>query len=1094
MQCGMVEWRVYFRPTGTMALSHTRADIRAACGDRAFARGLDYVRSQRVLDIDLQETETDWQINSRVRGNAIYSQEIHVSEFMDVIEIEGECSCPVGYNCKHVAAVLIALRDDGQTQPLARQHRQIDFWLNRLADTRKPEQWTPGLGEQTLLYVLAPSTHKPQQVEVRLLITRLLKNGKGYGKPYTLPIYETHGPRLQKAAQPVDHAIVRLLGSLQGYSALELRGDLGAMALLRMLATGRTYWQNIKGQALEPGEPRRLQAAWHAEGDRLQLRLDTEPAGAVPLIVDPPAYVDPCSATVGPLQLDAGLDHRTLEALLEAPPLSPELADEVSDKLLQSFPEMGLPLPASRTVQELADLTLTPVLRLTAHRGDDGQKRQLVHLLQLQFDYAGRRVGLPFDPVSQLSDADVVTRILRDTDSEVSALRRLLAFGFEPWHFTDPSQPAFFLPAEQIGDSARRWQEFLDQELPALRADGWLVEQDAAFALRFVRADELAVDIEERGNWFDLGIGVEIEGRRVDLVPLLAQLAEQIDRPEDLPDEQLLMLEIGEAQWLELPAARLKPLLVTLFDLFDRAAPDAETLQLNRIDAVRLQGLDEGIVWRGGEALRELAGRLASLEGVPAVSAPPGLQAELRPYQLQGLAWLQFLRETGFGGVLADDMGLGKTVQALAHLLIEKLAGRLDRPALVIAPTSLMANWRHEAERFTPSLRVLTLHGPQRKALFDVIDTHDLVLTTYPLLSRDHEILCKQAFHCVILDEAQTIKNPRAKAAQIVRKLDTRHRLCLTGTPMENHLGELWSLFHFLAPGYLGDMQDFRRRFRVPIEEHGDQERRLALQRRIAPFLLRRTKQAVASELPDKVEIVRTIALDDAQASLYESVRASMDKKVRETLGRKGLARSHITILDALLKLRQICCDPRLVKLEHAHKLRRSAKLELLLEMLPELLDEGRRILLFSQFTSMLSLIEAELKHLEISYTKLTGQTRKREQVIEEFRSGAVPLFLISLKAGGVGLNLTEADTVIHYDPWWNPAVEKQATDRAHRIGQSSTVFVYKLVTEGTVEEKILALQARKAELANGLYREGQDDEGLGLSQEDLQELLEPLG
>jgi SNF2 family DNA or RNA helicase len=353
--------------------------------------------------------------------------------------------------------------------------------------------------------------------------------------------------------------------------------------------------------------------------------------------------------------------------------------------------------------------------------------------------------------------------------------------------------------------------------------------------------------------------------------------------------------------------------------------------------------------------------------------------------------------------------------------------------------------------------------------------------------------LRKQEFHYLILDEAQNIKNPRAKGAQIVRELDARHRLCLTGTPMENHLGELWSLFHFLAPGYLGDAQQFRRLFRVPIEEHGDQARRTALQRRIAPFLLRRTKQAVASELPEKLEIVRTVALDDAQAGLYESVRAAMDKQVRESLSRKGLARSQITILDALLKLRQICCDPRLVKLDQARKVQQSAKLELLLEMLPELLEEGRRILLFSQFTTMLGLIEDELKRAGIAYTKLTGQTRRREQVIEAFRTGTVPLFLISLKAGGVGLNLTEADTVIHYDPWWNPAVEKQATDRAHRIGQTNTVFVYKLVTEQTVEEKILALQARKAALASGLYREGQEQQGLGLSEDDLRELLQPL-
>jgi SNF2 family DNA or RNA helicase len=410
-----------------------------------------------------------------------------------------------------------------------------------------------------------------------------------------------------------------------------------------------------------------------------------------------------------------------------------------------------------------------------------------------------------------------------------------------------------------------------------------------------------------------------------------------------------------------------------------------------------------------------------------------------------------------------------------------------------VAPTSLMANWRHEAARFTPDLRVLTLHGPQRKADFGRTGAHELVLTTYPLLARDREALMAQPFHLVVLDEAQTIKNPRTGAAQVARTLDTRHRLCLTGTPMENHLGELWSLFHFLSPGFLGDQQQFRRQFRIPIEQRGDGERRDALQRRIAPFLLRRTKQAVASELPEKIEVVRTVALDDGQAALYESVRAAMDRKIRDALDSKGLARSHITILEALLKLRQICCDPRLLKLERAPRAVRSAKLDLLLEMLPELLDEGRRILLFSQFTSMLGLIETELERLGIGYSKLTGQTRKREAAIERFRSGEVPLFLISLKAGGVGLNLTEADTVIHYDPWWNPAAEVQATDRAHRIGQTSTVFVYKLVTEQTVEERILALQARKAALARGIYREGGGSEGSWLDEGDIEALLRPL-
>ena len=1076
-----------------MPLALSKADIRHACGDRAYARGRDYARHHRVLDIDPQETDEGLRVRSSVQGSAVYEQEIYVSQFMDAIEVEGECTCPVGYNCKHVAAVLTSMLEEARPAPLARQRQQIEDWVTRVAAARTPEQWLPELGEQTLLYVLTPSPRQTRRLEVHLQISRVLKNGKGYGKPRTLGVYEMQGTRIQQVAQPVDDTIIRLLGGLSRYYAIELRGDLGAMALMRMLGTGRLHWRDINDRPLRPGEPRQLRVAWRPEGDQLHLALDTEPGGAILLNVDPPAYVDPQRATVGPLTLDPGLDYRTLDALLDTPPLPQELAPEVSDRLLQAFPDMTLPLPADRALNELRDLEPTPVLRLSAERATDAYAEQLVHLVMIEFDYAGRRVGLPFDGVSQLPDADGVTRILRDSDREVKALHRLLSFGFEAWQAHGGSEPAFFLPGGQREASARLWQEFITTEVPALRDEGWLVEQDETFALRFAHADDLRVDIEEHGHWFDLGIGVELEGRRIDLVPVLARLVERIDRPEDLPDDQPLMLEIAEAQWLELPAARIKPLVATLFDLFDGAGADADRLPLNRIDAVRLQGLDDGIVWRGGKALRALGERLSELQDIPPVDPPEGLACELRPYQLQGLGWLAFLRETGFGGVLADDMGLGKTVQTLALLLAERHAGRLDRPALVVAPTSLMANWRHEAARFTPSLRVLTLHGPGRRAHFDQIGDYDLVLTTYPLLRRDHEVLRKQEFHYLILDEAQNIKNPRAKGAQIVRELDARHRLCLTGTPMENHLGELWSLFHFLAPGYLGDAQQFRRLFRVPIEEHGDQARRTALQRRIAPFLLRRTKQAVASELPEKLEIVRTVALDDAQAGLYESVRAAMDKQVRESLSRKGLARSQITILDALLKLRQICCDPRLVKLDQARKVQQSAKLELLLEMLPELLEEGRRILLFSQFTTMLGLIEDELKRAGIAYTKLTGQTRRREQVIEAFRTGTVPLFLISLKAGGVGLNLTEADTVIHYDPWWNPAVEKQATDRAHRIGQTNTVFVYKLVTEQTVEEKILALQARKAALASGLYREGQEQQGLGLSEDDLRELLQPL-
>jgi SNF2 family DNA or RNA helicase len=403
-----------------------------------------------------------------------------------------------------------------------------------------------------------------------------------------------------------------------------------------------------------------------------------------------------------------------------------------------------------------------------------------------------------------------------------------------------------------------------------------------------------------------------------------------------------------------------------------------------------------------------------------------------------------------------------------------------------------MTNWVEEASRFAPGLKVLMLQGKERVDLFDQIDQADLVLTTYALLPRDEEKLREHHYHLVILDESHYIKNNRSKAAQTAGMLNARHRLCLTGTPLENHLGELWSQFHFLLPGLLGDEKTFNSQFRHPIERQDDPVRRMLLNRRIRPFLLRRTKDNVAKELPEKTEVVRRIELTGPQRDLYETVRLAMDKKVREEIDRKGVARSQIVILEALLKLRQVCCDPRLVKSSAAQGVHERAKLALLMDMLPELVSEGRRVLLFSQFTAMLALIEEELYRAALPYALLTGDTVDREGAIRTFQTGEVPIFLVSLKAGGVGLNLTAADTVIHYDPWWNPAVENQATDRAHRIGQDKPVFVYKLIVAGSIEERIVALQEKKAALAAGILSE---DHGVDVkfNESDLETLLAPL-
>jgi SNF2 family DNA or RNA helicase len=373
----------------------------------------------------------------------------------------------------------------------------------------------------------------------------------------------------------------------------------------------------------------------------------------------------------------------------------------------------------------------------------------------------------------------------------------------------------------------------------------------------------------------------------------------------------------------------------------------------------------------------------------------------------------------------------------------------------------------------------------------------DIVIAPYSLLQRDRVHWLQQAWHLVVLDEAQHIKNASSQAARVVAELNTRHRLCLSGTPMENHLGELWSLFNFLMPGFLGSAARFRALYRTPIEQQVDNERLAQLRRRITPFMLRRAKHEVATDLPDKQEAVASVAFDDAQADLYESIRLSTEKTVRDALANKGLGSSQFEILEALVRLRQVCCDPRLLPTSTASSTGDtpgSAKLDWLMESLPRMLNEGRRVLLFSQFTGMLALIEEALAERGMRWVKLTGQSQNRDAIIDRFTSGEVPLFLISLKAGGTGLNLPQADTVIHYDPWWNPAVQEQATARAHRIGQTQPVLVYRLVAQGTIEERILALQERKAALADGLYSDATARGETLLSEDDLAALLEPLG
>ncbi|MCB0750779.1 MAG: DEAD/DEAH box helicase, partial [Ignavibacteriae bacterium] len=455
--------------------------------------------------------------------------------------------------------------------------------------------------------------------------------------------------------------------------------------------------------------------------------------------------------------------------------------------------------------------------------------------------------------------------------------------------------------------------------------------------------------------------------------------------------------------------------------------------------------------------------KLKSFEKIAKQSIPNTFKGELRDYQKHGLDWLYFLKEYSFGGILADDMGLGKTIQSIVLLLKEKEQNK-NYTTLIVAPTSVVFNWIDELDKFAPTINVIKHTGIDRnKEDNSAFENYDVVITSYGILLRDFELLKEFQFHYIILDESQKIKNPTSKTGRVIRKLKANNRLCLTGTPIENNLTELWAQMAFLNPGLLGSYKKFSDTFVKTIAKENDQSTIKLLQQTIYPFILRRTKDVVAQDLPEKTEAVHYCEFEKDQEKVYnfwkESIRAEILKEIDE----KGIKKSGFKVLEGLLRLRQICNHPSLVDKNYNKK---SAKFEEFKVMLSEVIEEGHKVLVFSQFVKMLDLMQMHLDKEGIKYELLTGSTQKRDEHVKNFKENSdIKVFLISLKAGGFGLNLTEADYVFHYDPWWNPAVEMQATDRTHRIGQNKNVFVYKFITKNSIEEKILRLQAKKQKM-----------------------------
>jgi len=664
--------------------------------------------------------------------------------------------------------------------------------------------------------------------------------------------------------------------------------------------------------------------------------------------------------------------------------------------------------------------------------------------VELFFDYSGVKIS---DSVLNtryclIDNGRQLNVIKRNTDFEKNLKDTLIEEGFEL------NDGKWSIRLDELLSILYNEPEFFEEEIR-------LSEDSPARNISFINPIffKLKLTMPEGLNWFELKMSFFSGKREIPSELVINAISEgrkfvEVDERVFLPLDNDVLMKLWE-------------------DVQEYGYVDIEKQQL-RMPTFSLK-LIEGTLKlikdiEYDENLKRLKMMFDRFEGIKDVEPPKGLKAELWDFQRKGLNWLAFLSDFGLSGILADDMGLGKTIQTIA-LLQYKKEKEGARTNLVITPTSVLQNWYFEIQKFAPSLRVYIYYGRLRREKLPSFNDYDIILTSYGILRRDHEILENIKFRYVILDEAQNIKNFTSMTKKVSKLLKADYKIALTGTPLENRPLELWSIFDFLMPGYLGGLERFKRIYDVPIVKLNDDKASSRLKKLTSTFVLRRLKDQVASDLPPKMEIVQKCNLSDEQKEIYKSILKAQRERVFDEIEKKGIAKSSLTILSALMKLRQVCCHPNIVSELKESKKMESAKLELMMDIVNSVLDEGHRVIIYSQFVEMLSIIKSEFDKEDMPYLYLDGSTpaAKRLQMVEEFNASRERnLFLISLRAGGVGLNITGADYVIHYDPWWNPAVMDQATDRVHRIGQTKNVFVYKLITIGTVEEKILKLQERK--------------------------------
>ncbi|QYJ99843.1 DEAD/DEAH box helicase [Shewanella psychrotolerans] len=1022
------------------------------------------------LQLLLQQELIDFSHNAdSLYGRFIDPQgDLFTRVFFTVEGLKCECSCSQR-QCAHVAALVIEY-DASQPDPITARSRRADTAI-RLFKSEANQLFDPfpAMARHRVLYLIHG---EPDALQLSVHKGYLNKNGS-YQLRGPLGFDITNSTPLPKYVSQSDLQLLYQLKSLLSNEEVAGQNDQIQLPLDRGLSADFYQLLGMTGRGFYQDALRPLRCDIHYDEDYVDTSYLIE--------LEDKCYLEPVSHT---LVIDERDSHLIGQSILENIDLDGEWLPRV--EVVRHGVDFPWLIPAM--------MPLDVALFTMVHRG------VAYNLSQLLFIAANHKPLM-----TQIAKCQLMLNILPLVSQQ----------------FELPISQSLASGTRLVPDDVSEHVVFFRR----LTLAGWLV--DFAAKKRFVKvaANNWFAEVETPNkDWFELSLGVEVDGERVNLLPLLTNLIRQGKLSLELSCEPI-SLELDTGELLSLPANRVARILSVLGELFNKQPlNESQQLVLPRHQLTRLPQLDnalkqdltdkrsKALKWSGATWLRKQAQALNSyVSNTPHhadIEVPEGLNAVLRPYQEQGVSWLQFIKQHHFAGILADDMGLGKTLQTLCSILLDKEQGKLTAPVLVIAPTSLLSNWQREATTFSPSLSTLVWSGRARRDHHQALGSVDIVITSYGILAQDADELTGRHWYQVILDEAQTIKNSRSRVTKLVNRLDTSHRLCLTGTPMENHLGELWSLFHFLMPGFLGSAAQYQRQFKQPIEKDNCDTARRKLAQRIAPFMLRRTKVEVATELPKKTVINTLIELSQTQSDLYETIRLTVAEQLQLALLQTGAKANRLAISNALLKLRQVCCHPAMLKLNPTVDddstlnlegdvsqdllVAESSKLAWLENKLPNMIEDGRNILIFSSFTTMLDLIAQQLDDQGIDYEMLTGRSRHRDRIIDRFRSGKVNVFLISLKAGGSGLNLTEADVVIHVDPWWNPAAEEQASDRAYRIGQQKPVFVYKLICQNTVEERIQQLQQTKKALAQSMYQ----TESLSVAEmnsDDWLALLQPI-